>query len=58
MNPDLAWGILIGAVGMVGLEAIAFVGLLVVATRREYRKRKAADVQKMNTGGLRVVDAD
>lgn len=58
MNPDVAWGVLIGAVGMVGLEAIVFIGLVVASVRREVRKRQAANVQKMNTGGLRVVDAD
>lgn len=58
VNPDVAWGVLIGAVGMIGLEAIAFIWLAVVSVRREVRKRQAANVQKMNTGGLRVVDAD
>jgi hypothetical protein len=54
MNPDIAWGILIGAVGMIGLEAVAFVWLAVRSVRREYAKRRAAT----KPPGLRVVDAD
>jgi hypothetical protein len=54
MSPDMAWGILIGAMGMVGLEAIAFIWLLVAAVRREARKRTAT----AEPTTLRVVDAD
>lgn len=54
MNADIGWGVLIGAVGLLGLEAISLIAVAIVAASR--RVKQQPQPKTSHPPGLRVVD--